>query len=1349
MKKCLSKSLSLLLLSYSLFQGNVVQASGTSVAPDPSEVTITNNVGKVDTIDVNGVTKGDVITVYNVATGGKVLGKATVTGNKTEAILKVSQIGIDSGKVYISVTSKGMTESARTEINYDGEAASDAPLAENVTITNNSGKADTIYVCGLAQGDVVKLYTSDTKGKLLGSKTVGGNQTDTTISISQLGVNEGSVYVSVTSKGMRESSRAKVDFSKESQSDGINVNNVTITNNSGKADEIYISGLASGDKVKVYNAENGGKLLGSSTVSGSNTETTLKVSQLGINEGYVYISVASSGMAESSRTKVKFSSESQSDGVNASNVTITNNSGKADTIYVTGLTAGDKIKVYNAQSNGRLITSATVGDDGTATATVGQLAKSAGSVYISVISSGMRESDRAKVNYDGENKSGSVDNSNIVVTNNVGKADTVYVSGIIEGNVVKVYSSATGNNLLGTATVATGATDATVTIPQLGTIKGAVYVSVTGANELESDRVPVDYDAEGKSSSISADDVIVTNNSGKADTVFVSNLTAGDLVKVYDSTSGGDLLGSTTVGDSDITANISINQLGTTAGSVYVSVTSKNKSESPRVQVGYLAENKSENLNASDIVVTNNVGANDTVQVSGVSVGQVVNVYDAVKGGTLLGTATVTSGSTSVSISISQLSTDAGSVYVSLEDTNKREGDRVEAKYSAESASGILSASNILVTNRSGSADTVDITGASQNDVIKVYDLAKGGNLLGTATVAAGSTKASISITQLGTEVGSVYVSRISSNKAESERVKADYLAEPKSTAPGATNIIVTNNAGMDDTVQVKGLSVKDIVNIYDSDKGGTLLGTATVADYKTEATVSIPQLGTAGGNIYVSVTSTNKGESDRTQMAFSAESRSNAPIANKITIVNNAGIAGTVKVDGLVGDDLVKVYNSVTKEDGSFEAGATLLGSGTVGTYDTSVTIPVTQLGADEGNVFVSVTSKGKLESDSIKASYSGKTESAAPNASNITVTNNAGISDTVELTGLQPNDVIKVYDKDTNGSLLGTATVASDSMAATVTIAQLGANSGTVYVSITSTGKIESRRIPVTYSGEAQSKPLGTEDISVQNNAGTADIIDVTGVSAGDIVKVYNADDGGSALGTATVASGESEAIINVSQLGTSAGSVYVSVTRSGKTESSRTEASYSAESTAPVVGNISIENNAIISDKITVAGLVAGDTVKVYDTASNGNLLGIAFVPNGSTTATVSVSQLTTGAGSVYVSVTNFGKGESKRTKADYIAEQTSALLYSGKVSIKNNPSGTADHIIVTNLLGSDVIKVYDAETGGNLIGTATVASDGTQVDITIPQLGTDAGNVYISITNSGKSESGRIKVGYVKE
>lgn len=1342
MKVIFKKALIPLMLFSLIFPQNIAYASVRSVAPTPSEVTITNNVGKQDIVYITGVIGGDTVYVYNAASGGKVIGKASVSGQKTDATIKISQLGITAGSVYISVKSGKLTESTRTRINYPAELVSEAPLPQNVIITNNVGKSDKIYICGLAQGDLVKLYTSNAdNGKLLGSARVGSRQTEITISISQLGTNGGSIYASVKSTDMRESSRVKIDFPPEGQSQAINRQNVKVTNNSGKSDTIYISGLTPGDKIRVYGDEDGNRLITTGSVGSSKTDTTISVSQLGIYGGSIYVSVTSSNMKESDKTKINFSGENQVNSIIPQNVTITNNSGKADTIYVTGLVSGDTINVYDSPFDGRLLKTAAVSSDGSVAAAIGQLGTSAGSVYISVTSKQMLESDRVEIHYAAEPKSNILDAGNITVANNAGEADTVHVSGLVEGDVIKVYNASAGGNLLQTGTVASGASDVTMKITQLGINAGAVYVSLTDENQQESNRVAVNYAEEQKSDTIDEKNITVNNNAGKADTIYISNLTPGDIIKVYDTQDGRNLIGSGSVGNTNTDATISITQLGVNAGSIYVSVTHYGKSESSKQKIDYPAERTAEVLDPNNITVTNNVGAEDTVQVTGVSSGETVKVYDAERGGNLLGTAAAASGNTSVTVTISQLGKDAGSVYVSLSDTNKNESERVKADYLEEAASQKINDSDISITNRSGSADTIAISNLSQNDVIKVYDLAKGGNLLGTATVAAGDTKVSISITQLGTSSGSVYISRKNLNKSESERVKADYLAEPKSNEPKAENIIITNNAGIDDTVQVKGLSVKDVVNVYDSAQGGSLLGTATVADYATEATVSIPQLGMDSGNIYVSITSTNKGESSRTQAGFSAESSSCVPDADKVTIVNNAGIAGTVKVAGLMGGDIVKVYDSAQ--------GGNLLGSGTVETYDTSITIPVTQLGSDAGSVFISITSKGKLESSKVKADYSAKLESNAPSASNITIQNNSGISDTLEVVGLQPNDIVKVYDSKEGGSLLGTGTASLDNMKAVVTIPQLGIDAGKVYVSVKTSGKTESTRTEAAYSAESQSDPLADGDINIQNNAGTSDTIDVTGVSSGDVVKIYSAANGGTALETAAVSSGKSEVTISISQLGTNAGSIYVSVTRTGKTESSRTKADYSAESTAPVEGNIYVVNNAVISDTVTVKGLTANDIVKVYDAAQNGNLLGYAIVPANSSEAEVIISQLTANAGSIYVSVTNFGKGESKKTKADYIAEQTSASLYSGNVSIINNQSGTSDVITVINLSPNDVIKVYDAYSGGNLIGTATVSSNENQAVITIPQLSAAAGNVYISVTNIGKNESSRTKVGYVAE
>jgi hypothetical protein len=319
---------------------------------------------------------------------------------------------------------------------------------------------------------------------------------------------------------------------------------------------------------------------------------------------------------------------------------------------------------------------------------------------------------------------------------------------------------------------------------------------------------------------------------------------------------------------------------------------------------------------------------------------------------------------------------------------------------------------------------------------------------------------------------------------------------------------------------------------------------------------------------------------------------------------------------------------------------------------------------------------------------------------------------------------------------------------MQATITVTQLGSDSGSVYLTITNSGKLESARAKIDYSSESSTDIPVTGNILICNNSGASDTITVTGLLANDIIKVYTASTGGSLLGTATVPSGGSEATVSIKQLGSGSGTVYISITSSGKTESSRIAAVYNSESTAPSYNNIAIVNNALISDSITVKGLAENDVVKVYDASQGGNLLGSSTVATGKSEATVYVSQLTSGAGNVYVSVTSFGKSESSRTKADYISEQTTNPLYIGNVTILNN-TGASDTITITNLKSSDLINVYASESSDTLLGTATVSNSGSSITISISQLGTESGSVYISVTSLGKYESTRIKVNYTAE
>jgi hypothetical protein len=142
-----------------------------------------------------------------------------------------------------------------------------------------------------------------------------------------------------------------------------------------------------------------------------------------------------------------------------------------------------------------------------------------------------------------------------------------------------------------------------------------------------------------------------------------------------------------------------------------------------------------------------------------------------------------------------------------------------------------------------------------------------------------------------------VYVSVANKGELESDRVKADYGAEPKSATIDTGSITITNNAGIPDTIRINYLSIGDLVKVYDAARGGNLLGSATVPNSKTEVTITITQLGKAAGSVYISVTSKGMLESDRTKADCPAEFYSSFPHNSNITIANNAGIPDTVNI--------------------------------------------------------------------------------------------------------------------------------------------------------------------------------------------------------------------------------------------------------------------------------------------------------------------------------------------------------------------------------------------------------------------------------------------------------------------
>ncbi|MCD1261854.1 hypothetical protein B5M42_023955, partial [Paenibacillus athensensis] len=215
---------------------------------------------------------------------------------------------------------------------------------------------------------------------------------------------------------------------------------------------------------------------------------------------------------------------------------------------------------------------------------------------------------------------------------------------------------------------------------------------------------------------------------------------------------------------------------------------------------------------------------------------------------------------------------------------------------------------------------------------------------------------------------------------------------------------------------------------------------------------------------------------SDDVGAASSGGSGSTSISASNVTLTNNlAPTADTVKVTGLAVSDVVKVYAS---------NGTSLLGTGTVAAGKTELSLSISQLGMNAGMVKISVTSKGKPESDKLEVSFDMEPQTDAPTGSNVTYTNNLGIPDTVKVTSLVAGDIVKVYKHGDLKTLLGTGTVAAGKTDVTISLKDTGATAGSVDLTVTTKNKRESQVYEAAYEATPQTAKLKAEAVVATNN-------------------------------------------------------------------------------------------------------------------------------------------------------------------------------------------------------------------------------------------------------------------------
>lgn len=176
---------------------------------------------------------------------------------------------------------------------------------------------------------------------------------------------------------------------------------------------------------------------------------------------------------------------------------------------------------------------------------------------------------------------------------------------------------------------------------------------------------------------------------------------------------------------------------------------------------------------------------------------------------------------------------------------------------------------------------------------------------------------------------------------------------------------------------------------------------------------------------------------------------------ASRVSVANNYNQNDVVTVKSLAKGDVIKVYNT---------KGALLATSKPVTSNYTKVAIK--QLGTAKGNILVSRTTSGVLESDRVSVPYAAEpVPSPSVAAKQVTIENNKNKNDLITVKSLSKNDVIKVYNS--KGSLIATSKPVASNYTK-ISIKQLGTGKGNVLISRISTGKVESPKTSVAYKAE-----------------------------------------------------------------------------------------------------------------------------------------------------------------------------------------------------------------------------------------------------------------------------------------
>ncbi|PUE05953.1 hypothetical protein B9Z51_17015 [Limnohabitans sp. T6-5] len=787
------------------------------------------------------------------------------------------------------------------------------------------------------------------------------------------------------------------------------------------------------------------------------------------------------------------------------------------------------------------------------------------------------------------------------------------------------------------------------------------------------------------------------------------------------------------------------------------------------------------NLDASSDsgVLGDKLTKDTTPTISGTgTAGEVITVKDG--SGAMIGTATVAANGTWSITPVTALPSGANTLSVTSTDAAGNTSAATPLVITIDNTASAAPVANLDASSDSGvlgdkltndTTPTISGTGTA-GEVITVKDAS--GAVIGTATVAANGTWSITPVTALPSGANTLSVTSTDAAGNTSAATPLVVTIDNTASAAPVANLDVSSDSGVlgdkltnDTTPTISGTGTAgEVITVKDA--SGAVIGTATVAANGTWSITPASPLPSGANTFNVTTTDAAGNISAATPLVITVDNTASAaPVAN-LDASSDSGTLG----DRLTNDTTPTISGTGTAGEVITvkDAAGAVIGTATISANGTWSITPATALPTGVNTFSVTITDAAGNTSATTPIIITIDTTASAAPVANLDASSDSGVlgdkltndtTPTLSGTGTA-GEVITL--KDASGAVIGTATVAANGTWSITPVTALPSGANTLSVTSTDAAGNTSAATPlvVTIDNTASAAPVANLDASSDSGVlgdkltnDTTPTISGTG-TPGEVITVKDAS--GAVIGTATVTANSTWSITPVTALPSGANTLSITSTDAAGNTSPATPLVVTIDNTAsgaPVANLDASSDSGVLGDKLTndttptISGTgTAGEVITVKD--ASGAVIGTATVAANGTWSITPTTALPSGANTLSVTSTDAAGNTSAATPLVITIDTSTPAAPTTPSAPTANLAASSDSGVLGDKLtndttptisgtgsAGDVITIKDAANA--VIGTATVAPDGTWSITPTTALPSGANTLSVTATNASAQTS----------